>query len=392
MSRVGEVARAFGVLGLTSFGGPTAHLGYFRGEFVARRKWLSDSAYSNLVALCQFLPGPASSQVGMALGYHRAGWRGLVMAWLMFTAPSSIALGVFAVALGLFDVDSSAGWLQGLLAAAVGVVAHAVMSMGKNLVNSVLTVAICVGAIAVLLLFPSPWTMVASIVVAALVAVFLARGKEATETQDMVRGPSKSVAVVALVGFALLVVAAMLVALTPGVWPWVVERTAGYIYAGALVFGGGHVVLPLMQSQLVPQAMDAETFLSGYAAAQAVPGPLFTFATFTGAVEAGLWGALLATVAIFLPAGLLTLAGLHFFASWQGNRHFRAALVGVNAAVVGILAATLYDPVFTHGVLQSPKPWVAMAIAVAVWLGLWRFNARPWMVAVGSAVLGLLLL
>ena len=391
--RLGEVIRSFGLLGVTAFGGPTAHLGYFREEFVARRRWLSERSYADIVAVAQFLPGPASSQVGMALGYHRAGWAGMAAAWLMFTAPSAIILAAFGLLLGTIGVDG--GWIAGLLAAAVAVVFHAVSGMARSMASTPLTATIAVLAGLIVLAVPSPLTHVAVIVLAGVAGVLLRRRllvdapSPSTDDPDAdaVRPVSARAAAISLGLFFLLLLSLWLGATTLG--GWLLTRLNAFVQAGALVFGGGHVVLPLLEQQTVATGwISQDAFLAGYSAAQAVPGPLFTFASYLGAADGGIGGALLATVAIFLPSALLLTAGLHFWGRWRHLPALRSAFTAVNAAVVGLLGAAFWDPVLSHGVTGVPS----LAIAVLCWLGLAMWKLPPWSIAVGAAVAGAVLL
>lgn len=372
--RLGEVGLAFLKLGLTSFGGPIAHLGYFRSEFVERRRWLGDAQYADLVALCQFLPGPASSQVGMALGMLRAGWGGALVAWLAFTLPSALLL--LALALG---AAGSAHWLtpgvlHGLKIVAVAVVAQAVHGMGKNLCPDRPRAGLAVLCAALLLLWPGAWTQGAVIAAAAATGYcLLPPSAVAARTVSIDFGISRTAGAVLLMLFLALLVLLPLAAWLHPSRP--VQAAAVFYQAGSLVFGGGHVVLPLLQAGVVePGWIDADRFLAGYAAAQAVPGPLFTLAAYLGAVlplDAGLrgWpGGLLALVCIFVPAALLVLGALPFWESLRGNLGVRKALAGINAAVVGILAAALYDPVWTsaiHG--RADMALALLCFGLLVW-------------------------
>lgn len=390
-SNVGEVVRSFGLLGVTAFGGPTAHLGYFREEFVERRKWLSERSYADIVAVAQFLPGPASSQVGMALGYHRAGWLGMLAAWVMFTAPSALILALFGLFLMTAGVDAEQGWIKGLLAAAVAVVFHAVAGMAKNMANTALTATIAVVAGLLVLAVPSPFTHLGVIIAAGVIGVVLLRNRLAEETEDSgldeVRPVSSRAAVVSLALFFVLLGGLLLGASTVG--GYLLTRLAAYVQAGSLVFGGGHVVLPLLEQLTVaPGWLEQSVFLAGYSAAQAVPGPLFTFASFIGAVDGGWAGALLATVAIFLPSALLMVAGLHFWGRWRHSPHLRTAFTAVNAAVVGLLGAAFWDPVLSHGVTGI----ASLTIAALCWLGLAKWTLPPWSIALFAALAGWVLL
>lgn len=388
-ARVGEVFAAFLKLGLTSFGGPTAHLGFFREEFVSKRKWLSESAYADVVALCQFLPGPASSQVGMALGLQRAGSLGLLAAWFAFTLPSAILLVVFALAANSLDSLLGDGWIIGLKAATVAVVAHAVLGMARTLAPDAPRATLAVAAMAIVLLFPSPIVQVAVILAAGLVGLlWLRNSAEAPEPTDFsFARHSRRSALICLAIFVLLLVGLPVAAAISD--NGVLRLTEIFYSSGALVFGGGHVVLPMLETQTVGAGLvEHDAFLAGYAAAQAVPGPLFTFAAYLGMVfqsgPSGLLGAGIALVAIFVPSALLVAAALPF---WQRLRHWasaRRALLGVNAAVVGLLAAALYSPVFVQGASSIPT----LVLATLGFVGLHSWNIPPWMLVVASALIG----
>ncbi|QGU05353.1 chromate efflux transporter [Corynebacterium comes] len=388
---LGEVIRSFGVLGVTAFGGPTAHLGYFREEFVARRAWLSERSYADIVAIAQFMPGPASSQVGMALGYHRAGWAGMLAAWVMFTLPSAAILATFGLLMSTYAVDGDQGWIRGLLAAAVAVVFHAVAGMAGGMANTRLTATIAVIAGLIVLTVPGPLTHVAVILAAGVAGVLLLRGSVSENGDDdgldEIRPVSSRAAVTGLVLFFVLLVGLWLGAATVG--GDLLTRASAYFQTGALVFGGGHVVLPLLEQQTVITGWVTQSqFLAGYSAAQAVPGPLFTFASFLGAVDGGMWGAILATVAVFLPSALLMTAGLHFWGRWRHSPVLRAAFTAVNAAVVGLLGAALWDPVLVHGVTGV----ASLSIAALCWLGLATWKLPPWSIALFAALAGWVLL
>lgn len=397
-SSAASVFLVFLRLGLTSFGGPVAHLGYFREAFVVRRRWLRDDAYADLVALCQFLPGPASSQVGMALGLQRAGLLGLLAAWCGFTLPSAVLLVAFALLVSGTPDLAGAGWLLGLQAAAAAVVAQAVLGMARSLTPDRRRATIAAAAAIVVLLVPGPGPQVAVIAVCGVVGVlWLGRVvgpvEDVGDTEDAgsqiaVRLP-RWVAVSALVAFAALLVAAPVAASGTGA----VRLFGVFAQAGSLVFGGGHVVLPLLESQTVATHLVGHAdFLAGYGAAQAVPGPLFTFAAYLGAVAdgspSGLLGAAVALVAIFLPAALLVIGALPFWHVLRALPWARRVLAGVNAGVVGLLAAALWDPVITEGVRSAP----ALALAVAVFTALTRWSAPPWAVVIGAGLLGAVVL
>jgi len=385
---VAEVFLVFLRLGLTSFGGPIAHLGYFRTAFVTRRRWLTETTYADLVALCQFLPGPASSQVGMAIGLQRAGLLGMLAAWCAFTLPSALLLVAFAYTVTALGDLSEAAWVLGLKAAAVAVVAQAVLGMARTLTPDRRRATVAGAAAIAVLLAPNPALQVAVIAAAGIVGYFWLRPADTprNDTSFTVRIP-RPLAVSALVTYGALLAGLPAVAALTSDGS---VRLFGIFYqAGALVFGGGHVVLPLLETQTVPtHLVGHDDFLAGYGAAQAVPGPLFTFAAFLGAINngspTGLLGASIATIAIFLPAALLVIGALPF---WQALRNLpgaQRALMGLNAGVVGLLAAALYNPVFTEGI-NSPT---ALAVAIAALIALTRWAAPPWAVVIGAGILG----
>lgn len=378
---------AFLRLGLTSFGGPVAHLGFFRTEFVERRRWLSDPDYADVVALAQFLPGPASSQVGFAVGYLLAGWAGALAAWTAFTLPSALLLTAFALGLAHLGDVGSAGWVLGLKLAAAAVVAQAVAGMWAALVAGEGTpgrvrAALALGTAAGLLLWPGAWTQLLALVGCGLIGWKALPGPT---------GPGGGWAVplshrggLALIGAVLggLLLLPLIAPLSP------LLAFAGAVYrAGALVFGGGHVVLPLLEAGLVPRFVDAPTFLAGYGAANAVPGPLFTFAGFLGAAQgrfSPLLGAAVGTVAIFLPGLLLIIGALPLWSrlsTWPGTRR---ALGGLNAGVVGLLLAALYDPVFTAAV-RGPRD---LALALLAYAALTAGRVPAWAVVALCALIG----
>lgn len=370
-----EVLAVFLRLGLTSFGGPIAHLGYFRHEFVERRRWLDERSYADLVALCQFLPGPASSQVGMSLGLLRAGLPGALAAWIGFTAPSAVALVVFAYGAQSVGSFLQGGVLHGLKVVTVAVVAQAVWSMGRALCTDRLRLTIGLVSTMLMLLWPGAAVQLLVIGAAGLVGWKTLRIEGDTAPAELdIRVPRPAAAVAAALFFALL-------ALLPFAAGWTgsvaVEMFDSFYRAGSLVFGGGHVVLPLLQSEVVPhQWVSNDVFLAGYGAAQAVPGPLFTFAAYLGAASAaepnGWMGALLCLVAIFLPSLLLVLAALPHWQALRRQQGARAALAGVNASVVGLLLAALYHPVWTSAI-RGPEDF-ALALAAFLLLVAWRVS------------------
>lgn len=374
-------------LGLTSFGGPIAHLGYFHHEFVTKRHWLSERSYADLVALCQFLPGPASSQVGIALGMSRAGYRGALAAWAGFTLPSAALLILFALGISRYGDALGPGALHGLKVVAVAVVAQAVWGMAKNLCPDFTRIALMVIAACGALLEPSAWGQVSVIVIAGLAGVMLCKPGP-SDAHDLLPIPisRKSGAIWLSLFFALLFGLPLLAGLTA-------DRSVAMIDAfyrtGSLVFGGGHVVLPLLQAEVVPPGwVSNETFLAGYGAAQAVPGPLFTFAAFLGAsmnqAPSGWTGGLLCLLAIFAPSFLLIAGVLPFWERLRRSVRTRAALAGINAAVVGLLLTALYDPVWTNAIFTLQDFGLALTALVA--LMFWRLPA--WLVVIGSGVVG----
>ena len=344
-----SVFRVFLVLGLTSFGGPVAHLGYFRQAFVERLKWMDEASYADLVALCQFLPGPASSQVGFAIGFQRAGLRGALAAWAGFTLPSALLLYAVALGAGHFETGAGSDFVRSLKILAVAVVAQAVWGMSRTLTPDRTRAAIALVALALVTLGSTTLAQGLSIAVGALLGLLVCREPTTTPPAPLDDTPPARLrlALAALALFVALVV--VLPLLAPLVPSPALHLFDGFVRSGAFVFGGGHVVLPLLEAETVrPGFVGADAFLAGYGAAQLVPGPLFTFATYLGALApapGGMAGAALATVAIFLPGLLLVLAALPFWDRLRQRPSARAALRGANAAVVGVLAAALYDPV-----------------------------------------------
>ncbi|MHA6480715.1 chromate transporter [Paenibacillus sp. strain BS8-2] len=375
-------------LGLTSFGGPIAHLGYFHEEYVRRRKWLDERQYADLVALAQFLPGPASSQVGIGVGIMRAGLLGGIVSFLGFTLPSAIVLALFALWLhgsGFGD----AGWLHGLKLVAVAIVAHAVWGMGQKLAAGRTRMTMAVLSAVIVLVWNTAYSQFVVIAAAAIAGWYLlGKGAQSAAAQsDSVawRGISKRTGWICLtLGVAILILLPIARELTTNHW---VAMADSYYRSGSLVFGGGHVVLPLLEREVVPAGwVTADQFISGYSAAQAVPGPLFTFASYLGAISDGWLGAAAATFAIFLPAYLLMAGVMPIWQSLQSRPAIRAALGGVNAAVVGILLAALYDPIWISAV-ASPSDF-AIAVLLFVMLVFWKLP--PWMIVLLGAACGTL--
>ncbi|MEK3882967.1 chromate transporter [Paenibacillus sp. PL2-23] len=381
-----EIWRVSTKLGLLSFGGPTAHLGYFHNEYVKRRKWLDERSYADLVALCQFLPGPASSQVGIGIGIVRGGLLGGVISFLGFTLPSVILLVLFQWLLSGSDV-SQAGWLHGLQLAAVAVVAHAVWGMGQKLTPDRARMTIAVVAAGGVLLWQTAYSQVAVILLGGLAGVWLYRKTESASPITPETSPvriGKGMAIASLTLFAALL---LLLPWLRGLDPLLAMADSFY-RTGSLVFGGGHVVLPLLENETVSSGwIGEEQFLAGYGAAQAVPGPLFTFASYLGAAMDGLTGALVATAAIFLPAFLLVVGALPFWQLLRRSPGAQGILAGVNAAVVGLLLAALYDPIWKHAVV-GPADFVAVLL-LFIMLVFWKLP--PWVIVIAGAAAGLVI-
>ncbi len=384
--RAGEVFAVFLKLGLTSFGGPVAHLGYFRNELVERREWLEEQTYADLVALCQFLPGPASSQVGISIGLLRAGYPGALAAWTAFTLPSALALVVFAYGLSASGNALGSGWLHGLKVAAVAVVALAILGMARSLTPDRGRASLAMAALAVALAIPSAWGQISAIIVGGVIGAAFLKGEPLPAQARLNLPGSRASGILALTIFAALLVGLPILASATGNRD--VRLFDTFYRVGSLVFGGGHVVLPLLQAEVVPSGwVDNDSFLAGYGAAQAVPGPLFTFAAYLGAVIGGWKTALLCLVAIFLPSFLLVTGILPF---WEGLRRrttTQAALRGVNAAVVGLLLAAFYNPVWTSGILTRAD----FGLAALAFLLLFLWRTPPWLVVILCAAGGELL-
>lgn len=380
-----EVFLIFLRLGLTSFGGPVAHLAYFRTEFVDRRRWLDDYAFSDLVALCQFLPGPASSQVGMAIGLRRAGWAGMAAAWLAFTLPTSLALIGFALGLAHFGWLSASAVIHGLKVAAVAIIAQAVWGMGRSLCPDRPRAGLAVAAALLTIMLPTAWGQVGAIFLGALVGGAILHVPPRPILANRAQGVSRTVGYVAIALFSALLLglpiwAAM--ADTP-----LASQLAGYFRAGALVFGGGHVVLPLLEATSVSTGMVSNAdFLAGYGAAQAMPGPLFAFAAFLGALSSGPlsgWvGGLTLLLVIFLPGALLLVAALPFWESLRRRPGVRNMVAGVNASVVGILLAALYDPVWVSAILKPADFGLALLLFALLVYARW---SAAWVVLLAAA-------
>lgn len=383
----GAVFWVFLRLGLSSFGGPIAHLGYFREEFVVRRQWLSERSYADLVALCQFLPGPASSQVGMALGLLRSGYTGALAAWAGFTLPSAVALILFALGMNQYGERMPPGVLHGLNVVAVAVVAQAVWGMARHLCPDVPRITLMALSTCGVLVLPSVWGQVGIIAVGAMVGLLLFKPAQGALNDSLPITIRRRTGLCWLLLFLVLLVGLpLLTALFPDP---VLAMMDAFYRAGSLVFGGGHVVLPLLQAEVVPKGWVSEAaFLAGYGAAQAVPGPLFTFAAFLGAsmhqAPTGWLGGLMGLLSIFAPSFLLLAGALPFWEQLRRHPRTQAALSGINAVVVGLLLAALYQPVWTHAIHTAQD--FALALLALVALMFWKL--APWLVVLGCGVAG----
>lgn len=372
-------------LGLTSFGGPIAHLGYFRQEFVVRRKWLDEHAYADLVSLCQFLPGPASSQVGIALGLSKGGIPGAIASWLGFSLPSAIMLVLFGLALPFMGGKLGTGWLHGFGTAAVAVVAQALWSMGKSLSPDKLRTMVAICAAIAATAIPTSLGQVCAIAASGLFGWAFLRTSAPLPHNLILTTIGKTIGTVLLCVFFLLLFLLPLVAMDSA--SHALKLFSSFYQAGSLVFGGGHVVLPLLQSQVVPSGwVSNDIFLAGYGAAQAVPGPLFTFAAYLGAVStqppSGWLGGGIALVAIFLPSFLLITGILPFWEHLRRHEAMQRAMLGINAAVVGLLLAAFYNPVWT-GAIRSTADF-CLSIAAFLLLVFWKLP--PWLVVLLTAI------
>jgi chromate transporter len=372
-------------LGLTSFGGPIAHLGYFHNEYIRKRKWMDERSYAELVALCQLLPGPASSQVGIGIGLIRAGFWGGLIAWIGFTLPSVVLLVLFAYLLKGLDI-SSTGWIHGLKIVAVAIVAQAILSMGQKLAPDKMRATIAIIAASIILLWQTAFSQVLVIIAAGLLGLWMYRKTIVVEAPKIQVPISRTVAYVCLIAFFGLLIGLPLVhQVISNVWLALFDS---FYRSGSLVFGGGHVVLPLLEREVVPTGWVSENdFLSGYGAAQAVPGPLFTFAAYLGTMAKGVFGAVIATIAIFLPAFLLIMGALPFWNSIRKNTYVQGALIGINASVVGILLAALYNPLWLTAIIVPAD--FALAAILFVMLVYWKLP--PWVVVIAGTLGGMLI-
>lgn len=390
-TRLGPLAlfSIFLKLGCTSFGGPVVHIAIFRTVFVERKAWLNDRDYTDLVALSQFLPGPASSQVGMCLGLLRGGPIGMLAAWLGFTLPSAVLMTGFAMGMNAFGLLEGASWITGVKAAVVAVVAQALFGMAKNLTPDAPRATLALGGLATALLTPVAWGQLTAITMAGLIGFIypaIAGPKDNAESTLKIDLP-RWLSVSCLAAFFILLFG--LPVLSSTLQDGALGLFDAFYRAGALVFGGGHVVLPLLQGELVePNLVSRDAFLAGYGGAQVVPGPMFSIASHLGAIAnlgpGGIAGAALATAAIFLPGALLILGGLPFWADLTRSRRARGAVTAVGAAVVGLLAAALYDPVFVVGIRNAPS----LVLAAAALIAMTKWKAPVWIVIPAAGLVG----
>ncbi|WP_163538722.1 chromate efflux transporter [Gracilibacillus sp. YIM 98692] len=363
-------------LGLTSFGGPVAHLAYFKDEYIDRRKWLDDKTYADIIALCQFLPGPASSQVGISIGMLRGGLLGGLISWLGFTVPSIIVLIVFAMMYQTFSLDD-AGFIHSLKIVAAAVVLHALIGLGKKLTPDKSRIAIALFAASIMLLYPSAWMQILIILAAGFIGFTFFKDKAESKVQPFSINISKKLGITSLgLLTSLLIVLPILNRLSDNALLNIFDT---FFRVGSLVFGGGHVVLPMIEREVVPNGLlTANEFLAGYGMAQAVPGPLFTFSSYLGTMMEGILGAIVATVGIFLPSFLLIIAALPFLNELRSRATFQGVLMGVNASVVGILLAAFYDPVLSSSIFTTTD--FALGVILFGLLNIWKVPA--WLIVI----------
>ncbi|KGX91052.1 ChrA protein [Pontibacillus halophilus JSM 076056 = DSM 19796] len=377
-----EILLASTKLGLTSFGGPVAHLAYFKDEYIDRRKWLDDKTYADIIALCQFLPGPASSQVGISIGMLRGGILGGLVSWFGFTVPSILVLVVFAMLYQTLTLDDAI-FIHSLKVVAAAVVLHALIGLGKKLTPDLTRKAFALVAATVMLLFPSAWVQILIILTAGLVGLWLFKDKAETKVQPFEISISKKAGITSLSVLILLLVSLPIV--TRFVEHPLLTIFDIFFRVGSLVFGGGHVVLPMLEREVVPQGfLSPDEFLAGYGMAQAVPGPLFTFSSYLGTMMEGVIGAIVATVGMFLPSFLLIIAALPFLNTLRQKKSFQGVLMGVNASVVGILLAAFYDPVLKSSILDASD--FALGAILFALLNMWKVPA--WMIVILGVVGG----
>ncbi|SFB36006.1 chromate transporter [Lentibacillus halodurans] len=377
-----EILFASTKLGLTSFGGPVAHLAYFKDEYIDRKKWLDDKTYADIIALCQFLPGPASSQVGISIGMLRGGFLGGIISWIGFTLPSVIVLVIFAMLYQTFSLEGAV-FIQSLKVVAVAVVLHALIGLGRKLTPDKTRIAIAVVAAFVMLLYPFAWMQILIILGAGLLGLNLFKHKAESNVKSFSINISKKAGIFSLsILVIFLIVLPIITRVTNNPF---VNLFDIFFRVGSLVFGGGHVVLPMIEREVVPQGLlSPDEFLAGYGMAQAVPGPLFTFSSYLGTVMEGIGGAVVATIGIFLPSFLLIVAALPFLNALRKRASFQGILMGVNASVVGILLAAFYDPVVKSSIFDAAD--FALGMILFALLNIWKVPA--WLIVISGVAGG----
>lgn len=372
-------------LGLTSFGGPVAHLAYFKEEYVNKKKWLDDKLYADIIAVCQFLPGPASSQVGISIGMLRGGIAGGILSFLGFTLPSVLVLIIFALLYQTLDLEGAV-FINSLKIVAVAVVLHALLGMGRNLAPDIPRMLMAIAAAGLMLIYPNAWIQILTILFGGLLGYFLFKNKAENKLTDFKFNLTRKIGIISfstLIG--LLILLPLLNSLFDNQYLNIFDI---FFRVGSIVFGGGHVVLPMIEREVVPTGLiSADEFLAGYGMAQAVPGPLFTFASYLGTVILGTTGGIIATIAMFLPSFLLVMSALPFLNLLRGNKSFQSVLMGVNATVVGILLAAFYDPVFISGINSGSDFFLALLLFFL----LFKMKIPAWMIVILGVVVGYLL-
>ena len=372
-------------LGLTSFGGPVAHLAYFKEEYVNKKKWLDDKLYADIIAVCQFLPGPASSQVGISIGMLRGGIPGGILSFLGFTLPSVLVLIIFALLYQTLDLEGAV-FINSLKVVAVAVVLHALLGMGKNLAPDVPRMLMAIAAAGLMLIYPNAWIQILTILLGGLIGYFLFKNKAENKLADFKFNLTRKIGIISfstLIG--LLVFLPLLSSLFDNQYLNIFDI---FFRVGSIVFGGGHVVLPMIEREVVSTGLvSADEFLAGYGMTQAVPGPLFTFASYLGTVILGTTGGIIATIAMFLPSFLLVMSALPFLNLLRGNKNFQSVLMGVNATVVGILLAAFYDPVFISGINSGRDFFLALLLFFL----LYKMKVPAWMIVILGVAAGYLL-
>ncbi|HLR23472.1 MAG TPA: chromate efflux transporter [Pseudogracilibacillus sp.] len=363
-------------LGFTSFGGPVAHLAYFKDEYIDRRRWLDDRTYADIIALCQFLPGPASSQVGISIGMMRGGLLGGAVSWIGFTLPSIIVLVVFAMLYQTFSLEG-AGFIHSLKVVAAAVVLHALIGLGKKLTPDKTRLAIALVAATIMLIYPSAWMQIIIILGAGLLGLKIFKDKAEPNVKPFSVNISKKTGLISLSILVFTLIALPIITRITN--NPLVSIFDTFFRVGSLVFGGGHVVLPMIEREIVPQGLiSPDAFLAGYGMAQAVPGPLFTFSSYLGTIMEGIPGAVVATIGIFLPSFLFIVAALPFLSELRKHASFQGILMGVNASVVGILLAAFYDPVIKSSIFDTSD--FALGVVLFALLNIWKVPA--WLIVI----------